>query len=126
MFSADSTAASPGDARRLALTYLQTHCPDADMDAVQVVLSELVTNAARHTPEGIWTLTLRYADGLLVLRVEDCSSELPRPRQGDTLDGRGGLGLGLVDKLSDHVSMAPTPMGKAITARWKVDEAAAR
>ncbi|MFD4540127.1 ATP-binding protein [Streptomyces bauhiniae] len=125
MFSADSTAASPGDARRLATAYLQDHCPRADADAVQVVLSELVTNAARHTPDGTWTMTLRYADGLLALRVEDSSPDLPRPRQGDTLDGQGGLGLGLVDKLSDHVTMAPMPVGKAITARWKVDEAVA-
>ncbi|MET7610789.1 ATP-binding protein [Streptomyces seoulensis] len=124
MFSADSTAASPSDARKLAAAYLQTHCPHADLGAVQVVLSELVTNAARHTPDGTWTLTLRHADGILALQVQDSSCDLPQPRQGDTLDGRGGLGLGLVDKLSDHVTMTTTPTGKMITAQWKIDEVA--
>ncbi|MGW4195094.1 ATP-binding protein [Streptomyces sp. NPDC005004] len=124
VFSADSSTSSPGDARRLAVAYLRDHCPGADIPAVQVVLSELVTNAARHTPDGTWTVTLRHADGMLTLQVEDSSPRLPRPRQGDTLDGRGGLGLGLVDSLSDLVTTLRTPRGKAVVAHWKVDRSA--
>ncbi|MEW2134161.1 ATP-binding protein [Streptomyces sp. NPDC005435] len=121
MFSTDSGTASPGDARRLAVAHLERHCPGADIPAVQVVLSELVTNAARHTPEGTWTLTLRHADGMLTLQVEDFSPHLPRPRQGDTLDGHGGLGLGLVERLSNLVTTTRTATGKAVVAHWKVD-----
>ncbi|MFD7677128.1 ATP-binding protein [Streptomyces sp. NPDC060187] len=131
MFTSDSDTASPADARKLALAFLHVHCPDVDADAVQIVLSELVTNAARHTVTGFWSLDLHYdnshGDGisLLTLRVYDRDVRLPRQRKdssldGHPLDGRGGLGLTLVEKLADQVSVSRTGEGKTITAQWKL------
>lgn len=120
MFTAHSQASSPADARRLAAAYLDAHCPGADAEAVQIVVSELVTNAVRHTPDGTWSLVLRLEEGQLILEITDDSPELPTPRPNPPLDGRGGLGLGLVEKLSDHTAVAPTGRGKTITAWWKL------
>ncbi|MFD9584908.1 ATP-binding protein [Streptomyces sp. NPDC059980] len=131
MFTSDSDTASPADARKLALSYLHHHCPDVDEDAVQIVLSELVTNAVRHTVTGFWSLDLQYDNshgdgiGLLTLRVHDRDIQLPRQRNdapvgGHPLDGRGGLGLLLVEKLADEVSVDRTRDGKTITAQWKL------
>ncbi|WP_413755182.1 ATP-binding protein [Streptomyces sp. MMBL 11-3] len=118
MFTTDSRTCSPADARRLALAYLQTHCPTADIGAIQLVLSELVTNAARHTPAGTWTLELHHDDQALTLHVHDHSTHLPRPRTTSALDGNGGLGLHIIDHLTDHTSTTVTPHGKTTTAHW--------
>lgn len=123
MFTSDSDTASPADARKLALSFLHVHCPDADVDAVQIVLSELVTNAVRHTVTGVWSLDLNYDNshgdgiGLLTLRVHDRDISLPRQRNdssfgGHPLDGRGVLGLPLVDKLADQIGVERTRDGK--------------
>ncbi|MFJ4894948.1 ATP-binding protein [Streptomyces sp. NPDC088788] len=131
MFTSDSDTASPADARKLALSYLRVHCPDADVEAVQIVLSELVTNAVRHTVTGSWSLDLRYDNshgdgiGLLTLRVHDRDIRLPRQRDDSSigwhpLDGRGGLGLLLVQKLTDQVGVERTRNGKTITVQWKL------
>lgn len=120
MFTAHSQASSPADARRLAVAYLDAHCPGADTEAVQIVVSELVTNAVRHTPEGTWSLSLRIEEGQLILEIADDSPALPSARRDPALDGRGGLGLGLVERLSDHTAVVPTTRGKTITAWWKL------
>ncbi|MEU6405805.1 ATP-binding protein [Streptomyces sp. NPDC046985] len=120
MFTARSDACAPADARRLAVDYLRAHCPAADLEAVQIVLSELVTNAVRHTATGIWSLALLVADGTLTLEVRDESPHVPRPRNTPPLDGHGGLGMGIVDRLADDLALRVTETGKTITARWKL------
>ncbi|MEU6406836.1 ATP-binding protein [Streptomyces sp. NPDC046985] len=120
VFTAWSSACSPADARRRAVEYLRAHCPQADLEAVQLVLSELVTNAVRHTPEGVWSLALHIGESALTLEVSDASAFVPQPRGTLPLDGRGGLGLGIVKNLSDHVITQPMESGKKIVAQWRL------
>lgn len=77
-------------------------------DTAALLLSELVTNALRHgSPPGREiVVTVRRADGLLRLEVEDAGDSLPRPRTPDLID-ECGRGLALVAALADDWGVAP-------------------
>ncbi|MET7746684.1 ATP-binding protein [Streptomyces sp. NPDC005385] len=118
MFTTDSQMSTPADARRMTAAHLLVCCPAADIEAVQIVLSELVANAARHTPAGTWALEVYHDDGALTLLVHDHSERLPQRREVPALDGHGGMGLGIIDQLTDHTCVDVTATGKTITAQW--------
>ncbi|MFC8829738.1 ATP-binding protein [Streptomyces sp. NPDC057137] len=77
-------------------------------DTAALLLSELVTNALRHgSPPGREiVVTVRRADGLLRMEVEDAGDSLPRPRTPDPID-ECGRGLALVAALADDWGVAP-------------------
>ncbi|MFI5687815.1 ATP-binding protein [Streptomyces sp. NPDC051636] len=107
------------DARRAVSAFLARlgYLPDqrVSQDA-QLVVSELVTNALRHTA-GPCGLLLELASGadVLHLTVWDTSTRLPEPQPRD---GRriGGHGLRLVSLLCEHLRVAPLDGGKRVTA----------
>ena len=105
-----------GDARRAATAFGSRECPDADLGALALVVSELVTNAARHT-SGWWRLTVRGEGRRLDVEVEDRSSAVPAPRT-PRFDGRGGHGLNIVGALAGPLEVVPGPHGKTVRARW--------
>ncbi|MGW2588268.1 ATP-binding protein [Streptomyces virginiae] len=78
-------------------------------DAVLMVVSELVTNAIRHT-EGSAVLRLELHDDHIEIRVTDTSPEPAEPRLPRT-DGSGGYGWHLIDRLTTHTHTEPTPHG---------------
>ncbi|MFJ4438804.1 ATP-binding protein [Streptomyces sp. NPDC088923] len=108
---------SSAAAREAASGFVAGVCPWADVEAVVLVVAELVANASRHT-EGPWRLSLWAYHGELRVGVEDTSSAPPVPRAPD-LAGGGGFGWHLVQKLAGGVSVLPLPEGKRVEARWR-------
>lgn len=103
-------------AREVAADFLTRHCPWADLDAVLLVVSELVSNAARHTP-GWWRLHLTAAQESLIVGIDDASPQVPVPREPD-FGGGGGFGWHMVRKLANRVEISPLPEGKRVQAIW--------
>ncbi|MFE3450776.1 ATP-binding protein [Nonomuraea sp. NPDC059194] len=77
-------------ARRLTRTRLAAWGLEKVGDVVELLVSELVTNALRHT-SGPCRLSLTAEDGLLRCEIEDTSTDQPRLRSDRALieDGRG-------------------------------------
>ncbi|GHG36559.1 ATP-binding protein [Streptomyces zaomyceticus] len=103
---------SPAVARRIAARWLEAVDCDRTADAVLVV-SELVTNAVRHT-RGPCLLTLTDDGECLDIAVTDHSEELPdvhRPASGDQ---RGGFGLEIMRHVGDSVRVVPRLGGKTV------------
>ncbi|MFD4627749.1 ATP-binding protein [Streptomyces sp. NPDC058475] len=116
MLTVQSDEASLADARDLVRAFLTTHCAAVDSDAVRVVVSELVTNAMRHT-DGPWSVTADLGSGVLTVDVTDTSTEPLRCRPV-AWDGDGGGGLHLVHGLAGQVRVTTTAVGKTVTAMW--------
>ncbi|RAJ79688.1 MULTISPECIES: ATP-binding protein [unclassified Streptomyces] len=104
------------EARQSAARFLAEHCPWADTDAVLLVVSELVTNASRHTG-ALARLRLRVDAGGLAVEVEDADPRAPVPRTPD-LGGGGGFGWHMVERLAEQLSVRPSADGKCIAAGW--------
>ncbi|MEV6734291.1 ATP-binding protein [Streptomyces sp. NPDC051364] len=81
----------------------------AAADAAVLIVTELVTNAVRHT-DGPCSLDLVLHEGLLDIDVTDTSSAPPEPRPAH-LNGTGGWGWILVRHMACDVSVMPTSTG---------------
>jgi anti-sigma regulatory factor (Ser/Thr protein kinase) len=109
------------EARALARTFLTSlqaehglPVPEQAMGAVQLVVSELVTNAAKYAP-GPCLLDLQIIDGAVRISVWDSSTSLPSVREPDP--GRiGQHGLEIVMAVSHAFGIHREPVGKRITA----------
>ncbi|ORT55640.1 ATP-binding protein [Streptomyces sp. CB03238] len=106
-------------ARQTARDFLRTVAPrvtDETADAVNIIVSELVTNAVRHAG-GSSTLRLTPRGDSIEVAVTDSSTALPRMRRPDYKHGNGGFGLPLVKQLSRSLTVRPHPHGgKTVTA----------
>ncbi|MFE9097392.1 ATP-binding protein [Streptomyces sp. NPDC007264] len=81
---------------------------------VLLVVSELVTNAQRHS-HGPCVLELEGTDTCVTVTVYDSSAALPRRLPRDP--GRvGGHGLEIVHELAVRVTVERVPVGKRVTA----------
>ncbi|WP_369194141.1 ATP-binding protein [Streptomyces djakartensis] len=82
--------------------------------AVLLVVSELVTNADRHS-NGPYILELTGTDSAVTVSVYDSSSALPRifPRNPERI---GRHGLEIVHALAEQVSVERVPVGKRVRA----------
>ncbi|MFD6419939.1 ATP-binding protein [Streptomyces sp. NPDC060194] len=109
-------------ARTLAADFVRRHCPWADLEAVLLVVSELVTNAVRHTA-GWWRLQMWAHQGELVIELDDTSHELPVARTPDFAGG-GGFGWHMVQRLAARVEVLAMGTGKRIKATWLAPMAA--
>ncbi|TDT39669.1 anti-sigma regulatory factor (Ser/Thr protein kinase) [Streptomyces sp. BK208] len=110
-------ARAEADALLSALRHThQGPVPPRIADDVRLVVSELVTNAARHAP-GPGRLDLQVADHGRTVRitVRDTSSAMPQPRPVDPRRP-GGHGLEIVRALSRRLTVQRTDEGKQITA----------
>ncbi|GAA4231082.1 hypothetical protein FHR32_004866 [Streptosporangium album] len=99
-------------ARHLARDWLAGRDLDGQAGIVELLVSELVTNALHHA-RGTIRLALLFEDGLLRCEVEDDSPALPRPCRARE-DDEGGRGLHLLELLSCCWGSAGTAMGKAV------------
>lgn len=88
--------------------------PDV-VDTTLLLVSELVTNAIRHT-DGDCALDLEYDEDGIVIDVTDFSTADPRPRRPDH-QGGGGWGWSLVNQLGSDVAVRHRADGKTIHVR---------
>jgi anti-sigma regulatory factor (Ser/Thr protein kinase) len=113
-------------ARRFAHAALTEWRLAALSDDVDLVISELITNALLHaradrrfTPGATIRLDLEYDGDGLYCRVTDGSMLPPAPE--DALDtAESGRGLMLVQALSASWGWTPEPHGKVVWARFDV------
>ncbi|MGW1492198.1 MULTISPECIES: SpoIIE family protein phosphatase [unclassified Streptomyces] len=102
---------SVGRARELARAQLVTWGLEALVDTVELLVSELVTNALRYGEDEIRLRLLR--DRTLVCEVWDAGLVQPRRRRARDTD-EGGRGLQLVGLLSAAWGSRRTPRGKTV------------
>ncbi|MDQ0752148.1 serine phosphatase RsbU (regulator of sigma subunit) [Streptomyces africanus] len=110
-WSLEPEDAAPGQARRLARRTLSRWKLEELGDSVELLVSELVTNAVRHSSRPV-TLRLMRTD---VLRCEigDDAPELPRLRRARPTD-ENGRGLYLVSRLAMRWGAARLSTGKIV------------
>jgi anti-sigma regulatory factor (Ser/Thr protein kinase) len=109
------------EARSFAALFLEqlrtewcAHIDERVDGAVLLVVSELVTNADRHS-NGPYILELVGTDTTVAVSVYDSSSALPRifPRDPERI---GRHGLEIVHALAEQVSVERVPVGKRVRA----------
>ncbi|MER5767716.1 SpoIIE family protein phosphatase [Streptomyces sp. NPDC001985] len=103
--------AAPGRARRLARRALSRWGLEEMSDAVELLVSEVVTNAVRYAERPV-TLRLLRTD-VLRCEVGDDSPQLPRQRKARDTD-EGGRGLFLVNRLARRWGATRLSSGKVV------------
>ncbi|MGW6263284.1 ATP-binding protein [Streptomyces sp. NPDC055085] len=108
-------------ARHLAATFLAKVQDDAGIpvatatvEIVQLIVSELVTNARKYAP-GPALLHLRAVDGVLQIHLSDSNPVPPAPKPADP-ERIGQHGLEIVTALAQHVTVQAMAAGKRVTA----------
>ncbi|MFG2135742.1 SpoIIE family protein phosphatase [Streptomyces sp. NPDC048650] len=107
----DPKAQTAGQARRLARRALARWGLDELTDQVELLVSEVVTNAVRYAERPI-TLRLLRTD-VLRCEVGDDVPQLPRLRQARPSD-EGGRGLYLVNRMARRWGATRLSMGKVV------------
>jgi anti-sigma regulatory factor (Ser/Thr protein kinase) len=100
---------APQLARRYARAECAGHAPPALVEDVELVMSELVTNAMRHG-RGEITMHLEVAPDRILVGVQDQGGGRPLPREPDASDVNG-RGLALVALLATEWGVQPEPAG---------------
>jgi anti-sigma regulatory factor (Ser/Thr protein kinase) len=89
---------------------------DEVRDDTEMVISELFTNAVRHTASELISCELRLADGRVHIEVTDEGNGPTEPQQRAALcDEEGGRGLLLVGLLSLAWGVRPRGIGRGRT-----------
>lgn len=112
---------SASTARRLAVSVMRGWGLDQRAETVELLVSELVGNAVRHTGARGFGLRLRRRRGWIRVEVRDPSRALPCLLPVHELDV-SGRGLFLVDKLSDRWGVDLQPRGKTTWFELRVPE----
>ncbi|WP_371578612.1 SpoIIE family protein phosphatase [Streptomyces sp. NBC_01314] len=99
------------EARKNALSRLESWGLSDAGFVTELVVSELVTNAIRHADPPVQLRLIH--DTSLICEVSDASSTAPHMRRARTYD-EGGRGLLLVAQLTERWGTRPTPTGKTI------------
>jgi anti-sigma regulatory factor (Ser/Thr protein kinase) len=105
---------APSAARR----FLRRH-DLGTVDSVELLVSEVVTNAVRHGAPQVTLVLLPTGDDLEV-RVSDGSHDVPVDLEPDTLE-EGGRGLGILKALSQSWGIEQHMRGKTIWFRVQPD-----
>ncbi|MFG1807202.1 ATP-binding protein [Streptomyces sp. NPDC049040] len=118
----DGTSGSIAGARRLATAFLGEVAaaegqviPDLVVDTAQLVVSELVTNAVRHT-DGPCGLDVELVNGAVELSVWDTSSQPVSVMERDPARV-GRHGMEIVTALCGGFEVVPTAAGKRVVVR---------
>jgi anti-sigma regulatory factor (Ser/Thr protein kinase) len=110
---------SAGTARRLALSVLKVWGLPQLNEVVELLVSELVGNAVRHTGARTFGLRLLRRRGWIRVEVRDPSRSLPCLMPVRELDV-SGRGLFLIDKLADRWGVDLLPRGKTTWFEMRV------
>jgi anti-sigma regulatory factor (Ser/Thr protein kinase) len=118
----DDQPASASQARAFVRQHLVEHRLAHLNDDVEVVVSELVTNATRHARTAV-TVSLHAFEQTLLLEVHDGSAAWPtRVAAADVLDTHG-RGISIVDLLSRDWGVDALPDGgKSVRAEFSLPE----
>lgn len=116
-------ADAPGAAREFAVETLRQWGVPHWGEPVELVVSELVTNAVRHAGT-MATLRLEPADNGLVIAVDDASTVAPRLLPTGTRSATGGLGLAIVNRLAEAWGSTERDGGKTVWARLRLADGA--
>ena len=116
-------SASVPQARHLTRACLADWGLHEHSTVAELLVSELVTNALRHS-RGTIRLVLSFQDGLLRCEVEDADPFLPRACRARD-DEERGRGLHLLELLSCCWGSARTSEGKAVWFELTADTVAA-
>jgi anti-sigma regulatory factor (Ser/Thr protein kinase) len=94
-----------------------------DVEAVQLVVSELVTNAVLHAPESpTITLDLFMTGSAIRVMVSDHSPRQPEQRHPTRWSAESGRGVELVDTLADRWGTEPyPPSGKTVWCELRTE-----
>lgn len=113
-FQPDHTA--PGAARRFIAQALRHWGHDGSViDDARLVISELVSNAVRHT-RSPFSVSITSDSPKLRIAVHDASSSVPVTGQRSEDAPAGGRGLQIVAALADDWGVERTPSGKVVWA----------
>ncbi|SNY75714.1 ATP-binding protein [Paractinoplanes atraurantiacus] len=114
---------APGEARHRVVTCLREwgFRDGGWLDAVAVVVSEVVTNAVQHGGGHVVAITVDAYATRVTLSVADASAVVPRRREPDD---RGGRGLLLLDALTDRWYVADEGSGKRVHVEFRPAEVA--
>ncbi|MFH8347832.1 ATP-binding protein [Streptomyces sp. NPDC018045] len=85
-------------------------------DAVVLIVSELVTNAVRHSRTRACTLSLAAGPGTVTVSVADASPRPPCERNPDVRGAGGGFGWPMVRRLAVSTSVETSSQGKTVSA----------
>ncbi|MEV0096051.1 SpoIIE family protein phosphatase [Streptomyces sp. NPDC050738] len=107
----DPEEQAPGRARRLARKALQRWGLEELSDSMELLVSEVVTNAVRYAERPV-TLRLLRTD-VLRCEVGDDAPQLPRQRRARETD-EGGRGLFLVNRLAKRWGATRLSTGKVV------------
>jgi PAS domain-containing protein/anti-sigma regulatory factor (Ser/Thr protein kinase) len=103
-------------AARAARDFIAAHVSGPELtefrETAVLLVSEVVTNALRHTHGRVELELWRFADRVRV-EVSDETSRGPVPAGGDVLD-ESGRGVPLMDALSDRWGISPHGAGKVV------------
>ncbi|MET7495558.1 ATP-binding protein [Streptomyces sp900116325] len=103
---------SVGRARRLAIEQVGEWRLDELADTVELLVSELVTNALCHT-RGAVRMNLQVRGARLRCEVEDTNSDGP-VRRSVCADAEGGRGMEILDLLAEAWGSSRTATGKTL------------
>jgi len=119
----EATPESASVARGFTAGVLQHAGWDDHVDTATLLVSELVTNALRHS-EPPCVLSIRFADAGVEISVEDGNPSMPvqRPRDELAEDGRGFV---LIDALAADWGARPIEHGKATWFTLRDDDVSA-
>lgn len=103
---------SVGRAREMMREVLKAVSADELLEAAEVAISEVVTNAVVHAGTEI-EVRIRAAERALRVEVDDRSSRLPVLRTWSTTAGTG-RGLHIIGESTDRWAVDPAPHGKTV------------
>lgn len=107
-------------ARRFAVQHTASLGHDDTTDVVELLVSELVTNAILHAGTAA-TLRMSYDDGMLRVEVRDGSAAQARQRRYDT-GATTGRGLALIQALATEWGTETDADGKIVWFTFRVEE----
>jgi anti-sigma regulatory factor (Ser/Thr protein kinase) len=113
-----SPAAARGFARASLADLLDRAAPDPLCDDLELVVSELVTNAVRAGSPNVG-VAISVDGDRLVVRVSDEAGGWPEPRDADIYD-TGGRGLPLVSAISTSWGVRMSGAGKVVWAELRI------
>lgn len=106
--------ASAGEARRFVDTILEQWDCQALLDDVQLLVSELVTNAVVHAGSDAQVAVRLLPDALRIEVVDREPEPLPAPKRPSRPDAESGRGLFLVEQLAAAWGVEPFDGGKSV------------